>query len=78
MSSPEPRFARIAAMIGDPTGTVSRNFDILREDEGLANRGTFVIDPDGVIQVLEVTAADWARRPADVLASIEARALARP
>ncbi|WP_433955268.1 redoxin domain-containing protein [Janibacter indicus] len=39
-------------MLGDPTATISRNFDILREDEGLANRGTFLVDPDGVIQFL--------------------------
>ena len=32
------------AMIGDPTLQISRNFEILREDEGLANRGTFLVD----------------------------------
>src|ERR1700744_2763970 len=37
------------AMIGDPTLTISRNFEVLREDQGLANRGTFIIDPQGVI-----------------------------
>ncbi len=34
-------------MIGDPTHTISRNFDVLIEEDGLADRGTFVIDPDG-------------------------------
>src|SRR5690554_4205077 len=34
------------AMVGDPTGTLSRNFDVLIEDAGVANRGTFVIDPE--------------------------------
>src|SRR3984957_16261797 len=42
-------------MIGDPSATVTRNFDVLRESQGLADRGTFLIDPDGVIQFLEVT-----------------------
>ena len=60
------------AMIGDPTGTVSRNFDILREDEGLANRGTFVIDPDGVIQVLEVTAEGVGRNAAELVRKVRA------
>src|SRR5690606_15891894 len=32
-------------MIGDPTGTISRNFGVLIEEEGLALRGTFVINP---------------------------------
>ena len=60
------------AMIGDPTGTVSRNFDILREDEGLANRGTFVLDPDGVIQVLEVTAEGVGRNAAELVRKVRA------
>ncbi|MDX1667839.1 MAG: alkyl hydroperoxide reductase subunit C [Limnobacter sp.] len=41
-------------MVGDPTGTISRNFDVMIEEEGLALRGTFVVDPDGVIKVAEV------------------------
>ena len=36
-------------MVGDPTGTIARNFGVLIEAEGLADRGTFVIDPDGTI-----------------------------
>ena len=51
-------------MLGDPTGAISRNFEILREDEGLANRGTFLIDPDGVIQFTEVTAEGIGRNVA--------------
>ncbi|MEE4249450.1 MAG: redoxin domain-containing protein, partial [Alcanivoracaceae bacterium] len=34
-------------MIGDPTGLISRNFEVMIEEAGLAERGTFVIDPDG-------------------------------
>ena len=59
-------------MIGDPTATVSRNFDILREDEGLANRGTFLIDPDGVIQVMEVTAEGVGRNAAELVRKVKA------
>src|SRR5690554_5934342 len=40
-------------MIGDPTMQISRNFEILREDQGLANRGTFIVDPQGIIQAVE-------------------------
>ncbi|VDZ80281.1 alkyl hydroperoxide reductase c22 protein [Salmonella bongori] len=36
-------------MIGDPTGALTRNFDNMREDEGLADRATFVVDPQGII-----------------------------
>jgi len=43
-------------MIGDPTHVISRNFDVLIEEVGLADRGTFIVDPDGVIQVAEIHA----------------------
>src|SRR5215470_9712745 len=39
-------------MIGDPTWQLSQNFDVLRAGEGLADRGTFIIDPNGVIQAV--------------------------
>jgi NADH-dependent peroxiredoxin subunit C len=55
-------------MIGDPSQTLSRNFDVLDEEEGLANRGTFVIDPDGVIQVVEIN-ADGIGRDASIIVS---------
>ena len=41
-------------MLGDPTGTITRNFGVMIEEEGLALRGTFVISPEGVIKVCEI------------------------
>lgn len=41
-------------MIGDPTHQLSRNFDVLIEEEGIALRGTFVVNPEGEIKVLEI------------------------
>ncbi len=60
------------AMIGDPTGTLTRNFGMMREDQGLANRGTFLIDPEGVIQAVEVTAEGIGRDAQDLLRKIKA------
>ena len=60
------------AMVGDPTGTISRNFEVLREAEGLADRGTFVIDPDGVIQVVEITAEGVGRNAIELLRKVKA------
>ncbi len=53
-------------MIGDPAHVISRNFEVLDENTGLANRGTFIIDPDGVIQAYEVN-ADGIGRDASIL-----------
>jgi peroxiredoxin (alkyl hydroperoxide reductase subunit C) len=60
------------AMIGDPTGTLTRNFGVMREDQGLADRGTFVVDPDGVIQALEITAEGIGRDAAELLRKVKA------
>ncbi|HYN29404.1 MAG TPA: alkyl hydroperoxide reductase subunit C [Dermatophilaceae bacterium] len=60
------------AMVGDPTATISRNFEILREDEGLADRGTFLVDPDGVIQFMEVTAEGIGRNAAELVRKVKA------
>lgn len=48
-------------MIGDPSHTISRNFDVLIEEDGLADRGTFIIDPDGIIQSVEINAGSIGR-----------------
>lgn len=53
-------------MIGDPSQQISRQFDVLDETSGLANRGTFLIDPDGIIQAVEIN-ADGIGRDASVL-----------
>lgn len=53
-------------MIGDPSQTITRNFDVLDEDAGLAQRGTFIVDPDGVVQAAEIN-ADGIGRDASTL-----------
>ena len=59
-------------MVGDPTGAISRNFDVLIEDAGLADRGTFVIDPDGKIQIVEVNAGGIGRDASELLRKVKA------
>ena len=59
-------------MVGDPTGVISRNFEVMREGQGLADRGTFVIDPDGTIQAMEVTAEGIGRDANDLLRKVKA------
>ena len=59
-------------MIGDPTGTITRNFGVMIESEGLADRGTFVIDPEGRIQVVEITAGGIGRDARELLRKVKA------
>ena len=59
-------------MVGDPTGVISNNFEVMREGQGLADRGTFVIDPDGVIQAMEVTAEGIGREASDLVRKVKA------
>ena len=59
-------------LVADPTGTISRNFGVLIEAAGLADRGTFVIDPDGVIQLVEINAGGIGRNAAELLRKVKA------
>ena len=59
-------------LIGDPTHALSRNFDVLIEADGLADRGTFVIDPSGTIQLVEVNAGGIGRNATELLRKIRA------
>ncbi len=59
-------------MLGDPTGTITRNFENMRENEGLADRGTFIVDPDGVIQAVEITAEGIGRNAAELVRKVKA------
>ncbi|MUT65174.1 alkyl hydroperoxide reductase subunit C [Paenibacillus sp. NEAU-GSW1] len=59
-------------MIGDPTHTISRNFDVLIEADGLADRGTFIIDPDGVIQTVEINAGGIGRDASALIGKVKA------
>ncbi len=59
-------------MLGDPTWQISQNFDCLREGQGLADRATFIVDPQGVIQAMEITAEGIGRDASDLLRKVKA------
>ena len=60
------------AMIGDPTGEITRNFDCMRETMGLADRATFVVDPEGIIQAMEITSEGIGRDADDLVRKVKA------
>ena len=59
-------------MIGDPTLTLSRNFDVLIEEEGMALRGTFVINPEGEIKLCEIHDNGIGRDASELLRKVQA------
>ena len=59
-------------LVADPTGLLSRNFEVMIESEGMAERGTFVIDPEGRVQIVEITAGGIGRDAQELLRKVKA------
>ncbi len=60
------------SMAADPTGRVSRLFGVYDEETGLALRGTFIINPEGVIMNSEVNFYNLGRSVDEILRKIKA------
>ncbi|WP_196594593.1 alkyl hydroperoxide reductase subunit C [Pectinatus sottacetonis] len=59
-------------MLGDPTGKIARDFDVLINDSGVADRGSFIINPEGKIVSYEVIAGSVGRNADELLRKVEA------
>lgn len=59
-------------MIGDPTHTLARNFDVLIEEEGISLRGTFVVNPEGQIKAMEIHDNGIGRDASELLRKVKA------
>ncbi|MDD3446774.1 MAG: alkyl hydroperoxide reductase subunit C [Zavarzinia sp.] len=59
-------------MVADPTLAISRAFEVLIEEEGLAYRGTFVINPDLQIKIIEVHDNGIGRDAKELLRKVKA------
>lgn len=59
-------------MLGDPTGSLSRGFGVYIEDEGLAYRGTFLVNPEGLIKVAEIQDNNIGRNADELVRKVEA------
>ena len=69
----EPLLKDLKLTIGaDTTKEVSRAFGVLLEDEGIALRGRFLINPDGVVVAQEVQAPSVGRNVNEFLRQVEA------
>ncbi|TDF35062.1 peroxiredoxin [Alteromonadaceae bacterium M269] len=59
-------------MIGDPTGRITRNFGVMIEEDGLALRGTFVVNPEGEIKVAEIHDLGIGRSASELVRKVQA------
>ena len=59
-------------MLGDPTGTLARDFDVMIEEDGMAERGSFIINPEGKIVGYEVIEGSVGRNADELLRKVQA------
>lgn len=59
-------------MLADPTGVLSRGFEVMIEKVGLAERGTFIVNPEGEIVAYEVVAGNVGRNADELLRRLKA------
>lgn len=59
-------------MLADPTGVLSRGFGVMKEDEGVACRGTFLVNPEGLIKIAEIQDNNIGRNADELLRKVEA------
>lgn len=59
-------------MLADPTGHLARSFGVYIEEEGLAYRGTFLVNPEGQIKLAEINDNGIGRNADELLRKVKA------
>lgn len=59
-------------MLADPTGKLARDFEVMIEEDGMAERGTFIVNPEGKIVVYEVNSGNIGRNAVELLRKVQA------
>lgn len=59
-------------MLADPTHALCRDFDVLIEADGMAERGSFLVNPEGKIVVYEVNAGNIGRNADELFRRLQA------
>ncbi len=59
-------------LVADPTGKIARDFEVMIEDAGIAERGTFIVNPEGKIVSYEVVAGNIGRDAEELFRKLEA------
>ena len=59
-------------MLADPLAVLAKGFGVFKEDEGLAYRGTFLVDPEGKIKIAEIQDNSIGRNADELVRKVEA------
>jgi peroxiredoxin len=59
-------------ILADPTQALARDFEVLIEDQGIAERGSFIVNPEGKIVVYEVNAGNVGRNAEELFRKLQA------
>ena len=59
-------------MLADPTGLLARAFGVMIEEDGVAYRGTFVVNPEGLVKIAEVQDNSIGRDADELVRKVEA------
>ena len=59
-------------MLADPLAVLAKGFGVFKEDEGVAYRGTFVVDPEGLVKLMEIQDNSVGRNADELVRKIKA------
>lgn len=59
-------------MLADPTGKLARDFEVMIEADGMAERGSFIVNPEGRIVAYEVIAGNVGRNADELFRRVQA------
>lgn len=59
-------------MLADPTGVLARAFGVMIEEDGMAYRGTFVVNPEGLVKLAEIQDNSIGRNADELMRKVKA------
>uniref|UniRef100_A0A914E7J7 thioredoxin-dependent peroxiredoxin n=1 Tax=Acrobeloides nanus TaxID=290746 RepID=A0A914E7J7_9BILA len=59
-------------LLADTNHKISRDYGVLKEDEGIAYRGLFIIDPKGILRQVTINDLDVGRSVEETLRLVQA------
>ena len=69
----EPLMKNVKFLLGsDPTGKMCKTYDMYMEEAGLARRGMYIIDPEGIVVNMEASEPPVGKSTAEILRKLEA------